>query len=77
MVLTPLNGGDPILKPPHPNEAIRVPQVPKLTNDPHARRFLRLNELFIEELHESVSRPRIKGVLAQIDDGAAHARVIN
>src|SRR5262245_44068198 len=54
-----------------PDEAVRITEVAKLPDDPHACRFLRFHEFAVEQLDESVAGPGIERVLPEIDNRAA------
>jgi hypothetical protein len=65
------------LKTPHPDKAVGVANIPKLTNDPHADGFLGLHELPVKQFDKSVSGSGIKGVLPQIHDRTARLAVMH
>jgi hypothetical protein len=58
-------------KPAEPGEDVGPVDVSKLGNHPHAGRFLRLDELAVEEGHKSFPLTRMQRVLAQLHDGTA------
>ena len=58
----------------NPDESIGAAAIAELPHDRHADRFLRFDEVSIEEIDQDVPLSRLQGVLTQLDHGAAAAR---
>ena len=56
---------------PHPDEAVRVVEIPELAGQANADLLLALDELTLEELDQLVPPSRMEGVLAEFEQGTA------